>query len=104
MKTLMSVMLGVFAVSAMSAQAEQYQFVGTDASFETKLCIAVTNNQVAAIEMMLKEQGERLSFVRNVVRCNDMPITEFAEEYGFIEVARYLGSDKKETIVAALSE
>jgi hypothetical protein len=104
MKTLMSVMLGVFAVSAMSAQAEQYKFVGTDESFETKLCVAVTSNQVATLQSMLQVKGERLSVIRNSVRCNQLPIAEFAEQYGFIQVARYLGAEKKETIIAALSE
>ncbi len=104
MKTLMSVMLGVFAVSAMSAQAEQYKFVGTDESFETKLCVAVTSGQVATLQTMLQAKGERLSVVRNAVRCNEMPIAEFAEQYGFTRVAQYLGSEKKDAIIAALAE
>jgi hypothetical protein len=104
MKTLMSVMLGVFAVSAMSAQAEQYKFVGTDQSFETKLCVAVTQDDVKELKMLLQAKGERLHVVRSAVRCNEMPIADFAEQYGFIQVARYLGADKKDTVFAALTE
>ncbi len=104
MKTLISVMLGVFAVSAMSAQAEQYKFVGTDESFETELCVAVTKDDVTGFKTLLQAKGERLYVVRSAVRCNEMPIADFAEEYGFMQVARYLGTEKKDTVFAVLTE
>ena len=104
MKTFMSMMVGIFAVSTMSVQAAQYKFVATDDSFETQLCVAVTHNDVAKLTELLKSRGERLRSVQNLVRCNQMPIADFALEYGFSKVAQYLGAEKNEPVLAVLGQ
>ena len=104
MKTFMSMMVGIFAVSTMSVQAAQYKFVATDDSFETQLCVAVTHNDVAKLTELLKSRGERLRSVQNLVRCNQMPIADVALEYGFSEVAQYLGAEKNEPVLAVLGQ
>jgi len=66
--------------------------------------VAVTSNQVATLQSMLQAKGERLSVVRSAVRCNELPIAEFAEQYGFMQAAQFLGAEKKDAIIAALAE
>jgi hypothetical protein len=78
--------------------------VAIDKSMETKLCMAATTNDIQQLKLMLRRSGERLSTVRDSVKCNEMPIAEFAEEYGFMQIARYIDSDKKVEVIAAVRE
>ena len=58
----------------------------------------------AKLTELLKSRGERLRSVQNLVRCNQMPIDDFALEYGFSEVAQYLGAEKNEPVLAVLGQ
>ena len=104
MKTLVSVMVTMFAVSSVEVGAAEYKFVAIDKSVETKLCMAATTNDIQQLKLVLRRNGERLSTVRDSVKCNEMPIAEFAEEYGFMQIARYIDSDKKVEVIAAVRE
>jgi hypothetical protein len=104
MKTLMSVMIIVFAVSSVGVEAEEYNFEAADPAVETTLCMAALTNDVQQLKKVLRRSGERLAIVRDSVKCNAMPIAEFAEQYGFMQTARYIVSDKKVEVIASLGE
>ena len=48
--------------------------------------------------------GWDLRSVQKMVRCNQMPIAAFAAEYGFSQVAQYLGAENNEPVLAVLSQ
>jgi len=103
MKTLISVFVSLFAVCSIGVHSTEYQFVAADQSVETKLCMAVTTNDVKQLEKVLRLSGESLAVVRDAVKCNKLPITEFSEEYGFMQIARYLAADKNADVIASTS-
>jgi imidazole glycerol phosphate synthase subunit HisF len=104
MKTLMTVFVSLFAVCSVGVHSAEYKFVAADQSVETKLCMAATTNDVKQLKKVLRRSGERLAVVRDAVKCNTLPITEFSEEYGFMQVARFLGADKQADVIASTSK
>lgn len=104
MKTLMKVFVSLFAVCAVGVQSAEYKFMAADTSVETKLCMAATTNDVQQLKKVLRRSGERLAVVRDSIKCNALPIAEFSEQYGFMQVARYLGADKQSEVIALIAK
>jgi len=104
MKTLIPVIVSLIAVCSVEVQSVEYRFVAADQSVETKICMAVTTNDVQQLKKVLRRNGERLGVVRDSIKCNSQPITEFSEEYGFIQVARFLGVDKQPEVIALIEK
>ncbi|SET17634.1 DUF3718 domain-containing protein [Thalassotalea agarivorans] len=97
MKTLLcgtcAVMLTTFA---MPAAAQQYQFEAADDSVTTKLCIEAVKDNKYAVKRLMRNVGttghnlHKAKFAANHVRCNDLPISQFAYKYGADSTANYL--------------
>ena len=102
MKTLLSMMIAVGTLYSVNAQATEYHFVAKDTSVETTLCMVATKNDVRLMKQELRRLGERLIVVQQTVLCNQMPIADFADEYGFTQVAQYMNPAKTVQDVAVV--
>lgn len=62
--------------------AQQYKFVGTDSSPETRLCVNAGNNDIHGLKSTLRKMGinNRRSNI-NMIRCNDLAPSKFAYKY-----------------------
>jgi hypothetical protein len=105
MKTLIPAIVSLlFTVCSVGVQSAEYKFVAADQSVETKVCMAATTNDVQQLKKVLRRTGERLAVVRDSIKSNTLPIAEFSEEYGFIQVARFLGADKQSEVIALIEK
>jgi hypothetical protein len=96
-------MFGLVAIFTMGAvQATELQFVETDQSFETKVCVATAKGDVKGLQALLRQHQERLESVRNAVKCNKVSYMEFAEQYASGRMARYIGVKQNEEAIASL--
>lgn len=73
------------------SNAQHYQFVGTDQSMETKLCVNAGNNDAKELRATLRKMGVRVKrkSINNVL-CNDVSPAKFAFKYGALETFEYL--------------
>ncbi|NMP17075.1 MULTISPECIES: DUF3718 domain-containing protein [unclassified Thalassotalea] len=85
-----------------SAAAEQAEFVGTDNSPETKLCLAAAKNDKAALRHQIRQinnwRGIRPSYVIDNIACNDMDMPSFAYQYGADKTFDYLNRVSRKPI------
>lgn len=96
-------MFGLVAIFTMGVvQATELQFVETDQSFETKVCVATAKGDVKELQALLRQHQERLESVRNAVKCNKVSYMEFAEQYASGRMARYVGVKQNEESIASL--
>ncbi|KFZ37076.1 hypothetical protein HR45_12625 [Shewanella mangrovi] len=75
------------------ANANTYQFVGTDNTPETKFCVSVGNNDIGQMKSKLLMMGKGLSDVRrniNTINCNDLSAAKFAFKYQAHDTFKYL--------------
>lgn len=70
----------LFATTGVFAQ--QYQFVATDNSIETKLCIKVGENDKQGVRSIVRRMNEgKVRKVANAFQCNGMSLAKFAYKY-----------------------
>lgn len=62
--------------------AQQYKFVATDNSNETRFCVKAGNNDVKGVKSLLRKMGIHDRKVNiNTIRCNDVSPAKFAYTY-----------------------
>ncbi|WP_462158483.1 DUF3718 domain-containing protein [Pseudoalteromonas sp. GB56] len=72
-------MLGSLSVPA-SAQTE---FVATNNSIGTQLCMAVSTNNRHELSKVMNENGISAKVFQRKLQCNSLSVREFASLYGF---------------------
>jgi hypothetical protein len=102
MKTVLSLIVALIAVGPVAAKATEYKFVATNQAVETKICMAVTTNDVIVLKKVLRRAGEGLPSARASVQCNGKSMADFAEDLGFTQIARFIDPDKKAEVIAAI--
>lgn len=101
MKTLISGMVVMTLFGSGTLMAEQQKFVAVDKNLETRICMAVTSNNAIVLKRTLRQAREQRSAVVRTVHCNNMPIQQFADSFGFQESSDFLKDEKQTARLAA---
>ena len=83
MKTFTKVVMVVgLAFGAMATAQADSRFVAADESVTSKICVAAAKGNKMNLHQEIRRAGLTREYVADNVTCNDMPITEFVEQYG----------------------
>ncbi len=82
------------------AATEQPKFFASNSSISTKLCIAIASNKPLQLHQALKEYRVSRSLIKNKLKCNQMPSSEFVHTYGLYQSGRVFGVKEKDTVIA----
>jgi hypothetical protein len=80
----------VAACFTFSANATTYQFVGSDNSIETKICLAAVTNDKQVLLRKIRMTGKKVRIIASYLMCNDQIVANFAYKYGAQVTATYL--------------
>ena len=102
MKTLT---LAVVFVLSFNANATKYEFIATDSSIETKMCVFAGSNNKDGLKNALRFNPGRSAInskrvAVNSITCNDMVMAHFAHKYNALDTFSYLNrfTSKKDKI------
>lgn len=104
MKTVLSMIVAFVVVSPLAVQASDYKFLAADQSVETKICMAVTTNDVKTLKKVLRRADERLAVARLTVQCNGQTMADFAQDLGLMQIARFIEPNKQAEVIAAITQ
>ncbi|TMP30265.1 hypothetical protein CWB99_02585 [Pseudoalteromonas rubra] len=79
--------------TSISANAGGVEFVGTDNSVATQLCIAVGANHRLTLRKELEEHHISRQIVTDKLTCNDLSVSQFTKKFGLHKSAQLLNID-----------
>ena len=95
----------VFVLLSFNANATKYEFIATDSSIETKMCVVAGSNNKDGLKNALRlNMGSSAinskRFAVNYITCNDMVMAHFAHKYNALDTFLYLNhfTSKKDKI------
>ncbi|MBA6231599.1 MULTISPECIES: DUF3718 domain-containing protein [unclassified Colwellia] len=95
----------VFVLLAFNSNATKYEFIATDSSIETKMCVFAGNNNKDGLKKalrlrMMSSAINSKRFTINSTTCNDMAMAHFAYKYDALDTFSYLNhfTSKKDKI------
>lgn len=73
------------------SSAQNYEFVGTDKSIETELCVGAGSDDTQALKQTLRKMNfkERRKSINTII-CNNISPAKFAFKYGANNTFKYL--------------
>jgi hypothetical protein len=66
---------------------DQAQFVATDGSVSSKICIAAAQGNKLKFNRLIDQAGISKRYVSQKMTCNGMPVEEFVAEYGSVKAS-----------------
>ncbi|MCG7534810.1 DUF3718 domain-containing protein [Pseudoalteromonas sp. OOF1S-7] len=87
------VLTPLLLATSLSATAGEVEFVGTDNSVATQLCVAVGANHRLTLLKELTEHRISRTIVADKLTCNDMTVPQFAKKFGLHKSAGLLKID-----------
>lgn len=101
MNTFSKIIATVTFTFAAATAANAAEFVGTDKSVTTKLCLAAADGNRVDMRHAVKDSRLTKSFIVENVKCNDIDILAFAQRYNDKSGAinKYMGADKQESSI-----
>ncbi|MEJ6475319.1 DUF3718 domain-containing protein [Pseudoalteromonas piscicida] len=78
-----------------AGSATAAEFVPTDDSAATKVCMSVVKDNKLHLHTTIKRSRLDKRVIEDKLHCNDMPVGKFAAAYGFSKAARFLGVDQE---------
>lgn len=63
------------------------QFVATDGSMSSKICIAAAQGNKLDFHRLIERAGINKRYVTQKITCNGMPVAEFVAEYGKVKAS-----------------
>jgi len=75
-----------------TGNAAKYEFIATDQSIGSQLCVLAGNNNRGKLVRTMKDGGYNIRQVVNTMTCNDMGMAHFAHKYDAGETFSYLNS------------
>ena len=105
MKILSLISVVVIALLPFNANTTNYQFIATDTSIETKICVHAGSNNKLELKNALRQSTRGTAIVNkkfsvNNITCNDMVMAHFAHKYDALDTFAYLNvlTNKKDRI------
>ncbi|WP_199609121.1 DUF3718 domain-containing protein [Flocculibacter collagenilyticus] len=95
MKILNTAIVAATLVFAAHSNAAIYEFIPTDNSDDTKLCVNAAKDKKSKLMRQISKLNLTRVYVANTVECNDKNITLFAEQYGATKVFSFLNKYKR---------
>ncbi|MBA6390896.1 DUF3718 domain-containing protein [Colwellia sp. BRX10-3] len=95
----------VFVLLSFNSNATKYEFIATDSSIETKMCVFAGSNNKDGLKNALRLSSRSSAinskrFAVNSITCNDMVMAHFAHKYDALDTFSYLNhfTSKKDKI------
>jgi hypothetical protein len=80
----------LLSTTLLTTQASATQFVATDASSATQICVAVATNKTHVLRKTQRALGINKDLIVQKLACNNLAMTDFVSLYHLKKVADYL--------------
>jgi hypothetical protein len=85
---------------AANVNAQQYKFVAADDSIATEICVLAGSNEKAKLRNRIAKLGSSKFKTINSFRCNDMSMSNFANQYDATDSLKYINRYSHKTNIA----